>query len=287
MDYVEKLKSVVPRGVHPLLGAVRRRLRSLPARTLSQKQHLLDDPLLDSQDRELLREVESKISPGDGMYTGNGAHYYKVGLSAIRCIEEAIDAARLPNVKRVLDLPCGHGRVLRFLVRRFPAAKFTVADLDRKGVDFCALMFGAEAVYSQKDLSRFSLGRQFDLIWCGSLLTHLNATGISALLEFFARHLTPGGLVIFTTHGERVIQRLLDRDFEYGIAPDSSPALIASYRENGFGFADYPGESGYGVSLTAPEWIGARAQSLGLARVYFRAHGWDDHQDVYGFVKPS
>ncbi|MGH9968603.1 MAG: class I SAM-dependent methyltransferase [Pyrinomonadaceae bacterium] len=287
MDYVEKLKSVVPRGIHPLLGAMRRRLRSLPARTLSQKQHLLADPSLDSKDRELLREVESKISPCDGMYTGNGAHYYRVGLSAIRCIEEAIEAASFPDVKRVLDLPCGHGRVLRFLVQRFPAAKFTVADLDRRGVDFCAHTFGAEAVYSEKDLSRFSLERQFDLIWCGSLLTHLNATGIHALLAFFARHLLPGGLLIFTTHGERVIQRMLDRDFEYGISPDSTPALISSYRENGFGFADYPGESDYGVSLTAPDWIGTQAQSLGLARIYFRACGWDDHQDVHGFVRPS
>src|SRR5712691_11392714 len=177
-----RLKELLPRDVRRRLGAVRRRLRSLPSRTRKQKNRLLEDAALEPGERELLQQIESRISPGDGMYTGEGAHYYKVGLSAIRCIEEAIDAANFTIVKRVLDLPCGHGRVLRFLVQRFPEAKFTASDLDRKGVDFCAQMFGAEAVHPEQDLDQFSLERQFDLIWCGSLVTHLNAAGIGALL---------------------------------------------------------------------------------------------------------
>lgn len=220
------------------------------------------------------------------MYTGDGAHYFKVGLSAIRSIEAAVDAAGLSSVRSVLDLPCGHGRVLRFLVQRFSEARFTGSDLDRKGVDFCVQTFGVKGVYSQEDVSKFSLGHQFDLIWCGSLITHLDAAGIQELLAFFARHLLPGGLLVFTTHGERVIQKMLNRKFDYGIANENIPMLIDSYRKHGFGFADYPGASGYGVSLTTPEWIRAEAEKLGLNEIYFREHGWDDHQDVYGFVKP-
>lgn len=284
MDYIHKVKRLLPRGLHPHLGAVRRRLRSLPARTRRQKEHLLEDTVLQPQERELLRQVKSEISPGDGMYTGDGAHYFKVGLSAIRCIEEALAAARLASVTQVLDLPCGHGRVLRFLIRRFPEAKFTASDLDRKGVDFCAHLFGAEPVYSERNLDQFSLGQQFDLIWCGSLVTHLNAESIRALLAFFARHLLPGGLLIFTAHGERVIQRMRDREFEYGITEACVTSLIGAYRKDGFGFADYPGASAYGVSLTSPEWIRRETENLGLTEVYFRARGWDDHQDVYGFT---
>ncbi len=284
MNHIEKLKRVTPKGIHSHLGEARRRLRTLPARTRRQKQRLLDDPAMETKERELLKQVETRISAGDGMYTGDGAHYYKVGLSAIRSIEEAIDVAQLGSVRRILDLPCGHGRVLRFLVRRFPQAEIIASDLDRKGVDFCAKVFGTKAVYSELNLDQFPPVGQFDLIWCGSLVTHLNETGIRALLAFFARHLVPEGLLIFTAHGERVIQRLRDRDFEYGIAPESVAPTIEAYRKEGFGFADYPGASAYGISLTSPEWIRRAAAEIGLGEVYFSAHGWDDHQDVYGFT---
>ena len=294
MNHIQTLKSIVPSPLHPYLGAIRRRLRSLPARTREQRQRLLSDPALTDKQRELLKQVETRISPGDGMYAGNGAHYFKVGLSAIACIEAAIDASGLASVRSILDLPCGHGRVLRFLVRRFPEAKFIASDLDRKGVDFCVRTFGVEGVYSQWHLSEFLVDHQFDLIWCGSLITHLNETGIQDLLAFFTRHLGSGGLLIFTTHGERVIQRMLNRTFDYGIANERLPALIDSCRKEGFGFTDYPrgsdygvSASGYGVSLTTPEWIGAEAEKLGLDEVYFCEHGWDDHQDVYGFVRQS
>jgi len=267
MDYIQKLKGLLPRGLHPHLGVVRRRLRSRPARTRRQKEHLLDNTALQPQERELLCQVKSEISPGDGMYTGEGAHYFNVGLSAIRSINEAIIAAQLGSVSRILDLPCGHGRVLRFLVRRFPQAEITASDLDRKGVDFCARLFGTQAVYSELNLDEFSVGRQFDLIWCGSLVTHLNETGIRALLAFFARHLQPDGLLIFTAHGERVIQLLQDQEFEYGIAPESVAPIIEAYRKAGFGFADYPGASAYGISLTSHEWIRRAAAEIGLGEV--------------------
>jgi SAM-dependent methyltransferase len=284
MNYIEALKRMTPKGIHSQLGAVRRWLRTSSGRTRRQKQRLFDDPKLEAKERELLKQVESRISPGDGMYTGDGAHYFKVGLLAIRSIEEAIIAAQLGAVSRILDLPCGHGRVLRFLVHRFPQAEITASDLERKGVDFCARLFGIRALYSEPNLDRFSLGGQFDLIWCGSLVTHLNDKGIHALLTFFARHLAPEGLLIFTAHGERVIQRMRAEEFEYGIAAESVTPIIDAYRKEGFGFADYPGATGYGVSLTSPEWIGRAAAEIGLKEVYFRARGWDDHQDVYGFT---
>ncbi len=287
MEYIHKLKLLVPSGLHPHLGAVRRRLRTFPARTRGQRQRLLNDPELEGKERELLKQVETRISPGDGMYIGDGAHYYKVGLSAISCIEEAIIAAQLESINRILDLPCGHGRVLRFLVRRFPQAKIIASDLDRKGVDFCARVFGTEAIYSEPNLDRFSLRGQFDLIWCGSLVTHLNDTGIRSLLEFFARHLEPEGLLIFTTHGTRVVQRMQDQAFDYGISPESTSSLIEAYRGEGFGFADYPGFDAYGVSLTSPDWLRRMADEMGLEEVYFRERGWDDHQDVYGFTLRS
>jgi SAM-dependent methyltransferase len=285
MDYVQRIKALVPRRIHPYLGVVRRGVKSVSFRTGAQKKRLLRDKTLAPEERQLLQRVESRISTDDGMYTGDGAQYFKVGLSAIRCIEGAIEAARLSPVNRTLDLPCGHGRVLRFLAQRFPEAKITASDLDRAGVDFCARVFGAEPVYSELNPDDFSLAQKFDLIWCGSLVTHLDAAGITALLRLFVRHLASDGLLIFTTHGERVVRRMLNREFEYMIPQQEIEPLVSEFRKKGFGFVNYPEASGYGISLTSPEWIRAELEKLAMGEAYFREHGWDDHQDVFGFIK--
>ena len=209
-----------------------------------------------------------------------------MGLSAIDCIEAALSAANLKEPQRILDLPCGHGRVLRFLVRRFPNAVFTACDLDTDGVDFCTETFGVEGVYSSIDLASLSLDRSFDLIWCGSLLTHLDQPRIVGLLRFFQRHLSPHGLLIFTAAGDRVRDWMTSGEFDYGVAKSAIPQITSEYQNAGYGYTDYPYMPDYGISLTSPEWIRARAIEVGkLSEVYFAKHGWDNHQDVYGFVK--
>jgi SAM-dependent methyltransferase len=261
-------------------------MRALSFRTERQKQGLLADETLAATERELLAAVESRISPRDTMYTGDGAHYFKVGLSAMRAVEDALRAARVLSVGRVLDLPCGHGRVLRFLVRRFPQAAFTACDLDRDGVDFCAQTFGATPVYSAEDLDALSFDTRFDLIWCGSLVTHLNEGATRALFRLFARHLAPGGLLIFTAHGDYVARRMPNGEFDYMLTREQIEAITARYARTGFGYADYAGQASYGVALTAPAWIRAQLGAVGgLREVYFRERVWDDHHDVYGYVR--
>jgi SAM-dependent methyltransferase len=272
--------------VRARLGAVRRRVRALAWRTERQKQRLLADETLAATERELLAAVESRISPRDTMYTGDGAHYFKVGLSALRVVEAALREAQLASVGRVLDLPCGHGRVLRFLVRRFPQAAFTACDLDRDGVDFCAQTFGATPSYSDPDLDALSFDTRFDLIWCGSLVTHLNEGATRALFRLFARQLAPGGLLIFTAHGDFVARRMPTGEFDYMLTPEQIEATTARYVETGFGYADYAGQHSYGVSLTSPAWIRAQLAAVGgLREVYFNPRVWDDHHDVYGYVR--
>ncbi|MFN2599390.1 MAG: trans-aconitate 2-methyltransferase [Pyrinomonadaceae bacterium] len=290
MGITQKLARRLPRRLRRELGALRRRARSLPSRTSRQKQRLLADPSLTARERELLDAASSAIFFDDGMYTGDGAHYYRVGLSAIRCIDAALDAAGFSDVRRVLDLPSGGGRVLRFLVRRFPAAKVTACDIQRDAVAFCAKTFGAVPAYSTPDFDELSLGARFDLIWCGSLVTHLDAAPIRSLLEFFKRHLAPAGLLVFTTMGDYVARRLPTREFDYDLTDDQIPTVTAEYARAGFAFSDYP-PGGYdvvsscGVTLTSPAWVRDEVRRIGgLREVYFAERGWDDHQDVFGFV---
>jgi SAM-dependent methyltransferase len=249
---------------------------------------LLASDGLSRADQELLRRVAGRISDQDDMYDGDDAHYFTVGLSAIHCIDEALRAAGISNVNEILDLPCGYGRVLRFLGQRFPAARITACDLVPDRVRFCVEHLGAVPAYSSYDLNDLQLERQFDLIWCGSLITHLDPRRTLDLLAFFARHLAPRGLVICTTHGEFVADSILDSAEVYGLPLDRIRGLLSAYRQRGYGYRGYSNEARYGVSLTRPAWLRLQARATGdLHEVYFRARGWDDHQDVFGFVKNS
>jgi SAM-dependent methyltransferase len=286
MGLVRTLKRIVPRKFHRQLGVTRRWLRTIPPQVQLQKKRMLSDLSLSQCERDLLSKASNRIYCGDMMYDGNAVDYYRVGLSAISCINEAVELAGLTTVRSILDLPCGSGRVLRFLVHRFPEAEITACELERGPVEFCEHTFGALPAYSSANLSDVSLGKEFDLIWCGSLVTHLNDRSIRDLFRVFKRHLSAGGLLIFTTHGDFVSDRLPKREFDYMLTQEQFDRVCANYPVAGYAFEDYLDTEDWGVSLTSPEWIRQQVSDLGgLQEVFFKERGWDNHQDVFGFVR--
>ena len=281
------LRPLVPGLIRKPLVMARRKFRARPARIHRQHQKLIASASLRADQRDLLSRVSSEIAWREGVFDGETAHYLLVGLSAIECVDAALGAAGTRPPRRILDLPSGHGRVLRFLAKRFPDALITACDIDEDGVEFCVQAFGAQGVYSRPDLDGLFLDDEYDLIWCGSLVTHLDAGRIAALLRFFARHLAPDGVVVFTTHGEFVAQRLPTDEFDYGLERTAITRMTVEYARTGFAYADYANTTGYGVSISTPAWVRDAAHAAGLREVYFAPRGWDAHQDVFGFVKAT
>jgi len=205
------------------------------------------------------------ISPNDTMYQcGNKEHYYSVGQSALDCINLAISAVGrdIRDIKTILDLPSGYGRVLRFLKAFFDHADITACDLEREAVDFCHKVFGAKAVYSSKRPSDIRLSDRFDLIWCGSLLTHLNFNLWNEFFAFFNSVLNNEGFLVFTTHGRYCAQRMLTKDFTYGLDSHKIEMLLAEFHHNGFGFVGYEDNDDYGISLTSPSYVLSLLQNI-------------------------
>jgi SAM-dependent methyltransferase len=237
------------------------------------------------------QELNRTLSPRDGMFAGDPAHYFAVGASALAGIGTCLEAAGLavPVVRRVLDLPCGHGRVLRHLRAAFPKAEVTACDTDRDGVDFCTATFQAAGVYSVADPGRIAVAQgAYDLVFVGSLLTHLDADRWHGFLTAFRNFLRPGGLLVFTTHGRLSHHWLTTGHCDYGI-PQSSAAVVRQYRKTGFGFARYPGaKDAYGISVSHPSWVLNQLARIGEMRiVHFIEKGWDQHQDCYGCVREA
>lgn len=223
-----------------------------------------------------LSGIVKSLANDDAMFDGCHEHYVGVGLSADRAIQRGLHGLEAP--RRILDMPCGHGRVTRMLRARYPEASITVCDLDRSAVDFAASQFHARGVYSQEDFRGLNLGERFDLIWVGSLVTHLSEQQTRRFLDFAGRHLAPAGTLIVTSHGAFVARRLLS--YRYGLTDPATRGLRADAVIDGYGYRSYPGGEGYGISLAWREWYEQLFATGPLRLKAYEEKGWDDHQDV-------
>ena len=227
--------------------------------------------------------VTGPIHPDDDMRHPedvDGAHYARVGRSAITAIERALAAAdrSFADVRSCLDLPCGYGRVLRLLAQEIAPERITAADINRQAIRFCATQFGVTPLRSTPSLDRMRLDRH-DLIWCGSLLTHLDETRVGELLRSFAAALLPGGLAIVTIHAEPP-----SPSARFGERRDE---IARALREHGHFHLAYDGALfEYGHAWHTPEHICrafAAAADDGVRLVSHHRRGWDEHQDVLAF----
>ena len=100
------------------------------------------------------------------------------------------------------------------------------------------------------------------------------------LLAWLRDRLRPGGVLVVTTHGAEVARRL-DAGDTYGLTPDAAAALRGCHRATGFGYAAYPWDAAYGVSLSSVDWVRATVAAMrGLELVSLHEAAWAGHQDV-------
>jgi SAM-dependent methyltransferase len=174
--------------------------------------------------------------------------------------------------------------VLRALKAAFPHARLTACDLDRDAVDFCARTFGAAPVYSHEDPAQIRIDDRFDLIWCCSLLTHVDAPRWPGFLDLFTSLLTPGGVLVFTTHGRSVAADWRAGKHD-GLTADLAQGLLEDYDRSGFGYRDYPGWTEYGLSCSRPSWVCERVErTAGLALLGYTERGWS-RQDTVACIR--
>jgi SAM-dependent methyltransferase len=191
-------------------------------------------------------DVIKEISPNERVFEDSFA-YFQHALDGLRIVEEALGQT---EPRRILDYPCGHGRVLRALRARYPQAEIVAADIVHDGVDFCARTFGAVPVYAERDPAQTNLQGPFDLVWVGSLLTHLDAPWWDRFLSVFQGL---GGTLVFTTHGDEVARRIASGRNESFV--DDDHGLLREYEETGFSYRAFPMQTDYGISLSSSVWV--------------------------------
>ena len=231
--------------------------------------------------------LETRIHPHDEMYRFEleGPHrtpdvaairYFAVGNSVARTVGE-LAAWRFGGLARVgslLDFAAGYGRATRFLVGTLDPTRITVAEIDEDAVRFQSETFGVRAVSSAHDPETLSLAGAFDLVLAVSLFTHLPEGRFEAWLGRLWHLVAPGGLLAFSTIGERVLPgsvRMPSSGFAY--SPRSETARL-------------PGDE-YGTTWVTPEFVRrAAAAATPEARLAFRADGLCGAQDLHVLVRP-
>ena len=209
--------------------------------------------LLERAEQSVLRGISSQDEMMHGKFNTDEV-YMSVGRSALHLVIAALIANDLDAPKTILDLPCGHGREARYLRAAFPEAEMVACDVNLDGVKYCAETFAMQPVASAVDLSQLALPTKFDLIWCGSLVTHLDAVRATQLLDKFADHLNPGGLMLFSTHGRMHANFVHQGCFKL-TTDELFEKVKLDYLRLGYGYAEYPGMPQFGLSLTSPGWI--------------------------------
>jgi SAM-dependent methyltransferase len=246
-------------------------------------------PRLAEQVEQIMSVVDRTIVADDSMFGGSEEHYFSVASDALGAVLHALHGAGPALPRRVLDFGCGYGRVLRTLRAAFGDAELIACDLDPAAVDRCVRAFGAQGLAASTDPDLIEQVGDIDLIWCGSVLTHLDHPQWTPLLRYFARALRPGGIAVVTTHGRRVAWRMSALpDADYGLTDAVARQVLTCYRATGFGYADYPHQDGYGISLSSPGWAASKAlETPGLRLVGYSEAAWDQHQDVLVLAKDA
>lgn len=228
-------------------------------------------------------QINRKLHPADVMFQTGPSWYWAVGESAMQVICSVLGLSWIASVRRILDLPCGHGRVTRHLRAGFPQAHLYCCDIDGEGADFCAAEFNGIAIHSEPDLTSVKIPDNLDLIWIGSLFTHLDQQRTSTWLSYLVDHLRPNGILVATFHGLFLPEMVLR-------APDLDGASLQVINEGftatGWGYDNYSGQPDYGFSRSHPATVMKMATDIPETRVIaYVERGWSYNHDVLAIAK--
>jgi len=232
-------------------------------------------------------EIISTISKNDEMFEGNQEIYLSIGKSALKCIDNALSAAekKRDDIKTILDFGCGHGRVLRVLRAAFPNCSITACDVNRDGVNFCKKTFDAIPIYSEREIEKLSIHSRFDLIWVGSLFTHIDEEDWDKCLKFLSSLLNNQGILVFTTAGQFVFELISLGDL-VGLDEKGASKAMQDFQEFGFGYAQFPPlDYKFGRTMVKPAYVLSLLEKYNDLRVITcTERGWAGRQDVFSCI---
>ena len=106
------------------------------------------------------------------------------------------------GVNRFLEFACGYGRFTRFLVQEMSREKIWTSDILSDAVAWQRQYLATNCIASTADPKDFQCQEKFNVIFAGSLFSHLPDSLFTAWLWTLCQLLTEDGVLVFSVHGE-------------------------------------------------------------------------------------
>ncbi|MDP1820585.1 MAG: class I SAM-dependent methyltransferase [Acidimicrobiales bacterium] len=231
--------------------------------------------------------VPGRVHPNDTMIDGfdatSGQRYTATGEATVDQLLALAQDQLGPGAAtaRWLELGCGYGRLMRQLVQRVPSERVVGADIDAQGVRFCEAELGVTGIVCDRPPDELELPTA-DVLFAVSVISHLDADLVDAVLRLVVRTVAPGGIAVLSTHGPSTLAHLEG----YGPSwPALHDELAADLACQGWAHRTYTGLGrAYGLTWHDPEFLLARIRTLAgdaLADVEVHRRGLEAHQDLY------
>ncbi|GGY53775.1 class I SAM-dependent methyltransferase [Parvularcula lutaonensis] len=120
-------------------------------------------------------------------------------------IAEAIERHSTVDAPQVLEWGCGLGRLAVHLVDRYA---YTGVDIDAGSVQWCRDNLGGRFAINQPKPPLPFAAESFDVVFAVSIFTHLSERAHLDWRDEMLRVLKPGGVFIFTVHGDEQSKEL-------------------------------------------------------------------------------
>jgi SAM-dependent methyltransferase len=190
--------------------------RYVAAKLLPRNPHGVYDLTLKPVRHDAPDEHGLPVPPRE-MWEGYGAaeqEYLQSGERHMATMQRILsDAGATPEgFTRVLDLGCAAGRMLRFFPHRTDQSELWGVDINGRYIDWCQSHLGSPfrfATITTAPHLPFE-DRYFDLVFCGSVFTHITDLADAWLLEI-RRVLRNGGYAYLTIQDKTSMAILLSR----------------------------------------------------------------------------
>jgi SAM-dependent methyltransferase len=228
--------------------------------------------------------ISKSIHSNDDMYkkSSNGwDDYSSVGRSTIELLDSVVEKYQV-KTDDILDFGCGHGRVARHLRLAFPHSRLSFSDIDDSGWQFCASEFNGMGFPSAPGFSELKIPGKYDLIWLGSVFTHLDWDRSVQLLTQLASSLKPQGVVVATVRGKACYETMVNNPDRFNIG-GYYDQLLNEYEKSGFGYMDYKDFKDWGQHLINPANLSKLAKDSNSQLLEVVEQGWANIHDVAVF----
>jgi 2-polyprenyl-3-methyl-5-hydroxy-6-metoxy-1,4-benzoquinol methylase len=181
------------------------------------------------------------------------------------------------GVESVLDFASGYGRLTRVLTQKLPKERIWVSDIYAEAVAWQARTFGVHAFPSAPSPAALRHERAHDIVWVGSMFSHLPAPLFHEWLAKLWSFVSPRGVLAFSVHDETLLP--------IGETMDETGLRYFRFSESGSLDHDI-----YGMSYVTEAFVGeaiARLSPGGGPKWKRFFKGLYENQDLYVVAGPE